>query len=450
MRGNIGKLIAGLVIVIVLAIIFMRGDDLVKLVDTIQKGAPLFLVLAVIAQMGKYVLQGFAFKYCFHAVEESISFRTGFALVFGTFFVNTIAPSLNLAGTSLVMDTAVRHKIPAGKGTSAALLMQLSIDTGFVLIMLTTFGVLSLTVGLQPGWFLLGLAAVLLVGGLVTVMTVGGLKPDLVIRILRPFVHLADKILAKFKKGPVDEWMEETIHSFSKAAGSLVKTPKKTAIPFLFSLGASACEIGCFALTGVAFGIHSPQALICGYVVATLFAMISFTPQGVGVVEAAVMVAFGLFGINSASGLAVVLVYRSIVFWMPFLIGAVVIQRMGMSAGKKKASGKRIKYHEAAKHHEKLQARKAAKGAMPAVAASAAEAAAAESASGVSAVATMEQALPETAEAVAGTAQSAQAVRDAQRSHDGEIIAARGHAGGPAAVKAHDPQSEEQGGASEK
>ena len=57
----------------------------------------------------------------------------------------------------------------AGKGTTAALLMQLSIDSGFVIIMLTTFGVLTFTVGLQPGWLALGLVAVALVGGLVDV-----------------------------------------------------------------------------------------------------------------------------------------------------------------------------------------------------------------------------------------------------------------------------------------
>ena len=33
-------------------------------------------------------------------------------------------------------------------------------------------------------------------------------------------------------------------------------------------------------------------------------------------------------GIDSATGLAVVMVYRGIVFWLPFLVGAFVIQRM--------------------------------------------------------------------------------------------------------------------------
>ncbi len=53
-------------------------------------------------------------------------------------------------------------------------------------------------------------------------------------------------------------------------------------------------------------------------------------------VEAAVMVGFGLFGVNTAAGMATVMVYRGIVFWLPFLIGAIVIQRMGFKRGGKK------------------------------------------------------------------------------------------------------------------
>ena len=89
-----------------------------------------------------------------------------------------------------------------------------------------------------------------------------------------------------------------------------------------------------FCLVGLAFGIYDIEALICGYVVATLFAMISITPQGVGVVEAAVVVCFTAYGVSGAAGMAAVLVYRGIVFWMPFFIGAVFIQRTKMFSTK--------------------------------------------------------------------------------------------------------------------
>ena len=328
MRGNLQKIMIGLVVVIVLAFIFFSGDSLVKLVDTIKQGTPFFIIAAVVAQLCKYLAQGRGFQACFNTVNGHISYRTGLSLVFGTFFMNTVAPSMNLAGTSLVMATATRNGMQAGKGTTAALLMQLSIDSGFVIIMLTTFGVLTFTVGLQPGWLALGLVAVALVGGLVFVIAVGGLKPQLVLKVLRPFVKLADKILAKFKKPAIDESVERTIHNFSSAAHLITKNPRKTVQSFLWTTLSSICEMSCFVLVGFAFGVHHPEALICGYVVATLFAMISFVPQGVGVVEAAVTVAFALFGIDSATGLAVVIVYRGIVFWLPFLVGAVVIQRI--------------------------------------------------------------------------------------------------------------------------
>ncbi len=337
MKKNLRKILAGVVIVIVLAVIFMRGDQLEKLIETIQQGAPLFLVLAVISQLGKYASQGGAFVACFRAVNERLRFSEGIKLVFGTFFVNTVAPSMNLAGTALVVDDAARRNIPAGRATSAALLMQLTIDSGFVVIMAIAFLILSFTAGLQPGWLLLGLIAVCLVGGLAGVMVLGGTKPDFVLRILHPIEKLVDKIAAKFKKGPIDPWAKKTVDSFAQASTLLVKNPLKTARAFAFSILASTCELGCFTLTALAFGVHNPEACVCGYVVATLFAMISITPQGVGVVEAAALVAFSLFGIDQASGIAIIMVYRGIVFWLPFLIGAVLIQKtrafQGAAAG---------------------------------------------------------------------------------------------------------------------
>ena len=108
------------------------------------------------------------------------------------------------------------------------------------------------------------------------------------------------------------------------------------------ALFASICELTCFALCGIAFGIYQPEPLICGYVVATLFAMISITPQGVGVVEAMVVVAFAAYGENAAAATATGLVYRGIVFWMPFGIGAVLMTQLKAFKGATKKSVKEV------------------------------------------------------------------------------------------------------------
>ena len=322
---NIRNLLIGLVIVIVLAVVLLRGDQLVELVETMKQGATLPLIAAICTQLGKYLSQSFAYSHCFKAVNERMKPRSTLPLVFGTFFMNTIAPSLNLAGTTLVVNDARKRGIEAGKATSAALLMQITIDGAFATIMISAFIMLALTVGLSPLWFLVGMLVIVLVSVMILIMVLGRRRPAIVLRALSPIERLVNSVLVRFKKKPLNPWAGKLVTSFSDAAGLIGQNPRPTLEAYGCSIIASLCELSCFCLVGLAFGVTSIEPLVCGYVVATLFAMISITPQGVGVVEAMVVVAFTAFGESSAAGMAIGLVYRGIVFWMPFIIGAILI-----------------------------------------------------------------------------------------------------------------------------
>ncbi|MEE0844637.1 MAG: lysylphosphatidylglycerol synthase transmembrane domain-containing protein [Eggerthellaceae bacterium] len=340
MKGsNIRLLLIGLVIIIVCAVVFMRGDQLVELAETMKQGSTLPLVAAICTQLGKYLSQSFAYSHCFKAVNETMKPRSTLPLVFGTFFMNTIAPSLNLAGTTLVVNDARKRGIEAGKATSAALLMQITIDGAFATIMIIGFIMLALTVGLSPLWFLVGMLVIVLVSVMVLVMVLGRKRPAVVLRILSPIERLINSVLVRFKKKPLKPWAGRLVTSFSDAAGLIVQNPRPALEAYACSIVASICELSCFCLVGVAFGVTSIEPLVCGYVVATLFAMISITPQGVGVVEAMVVVAFTAFGESSAAGMAIGLVYRGIVFWMPFVIGAILINATKTFRGGEKGKG---------------------------------------------------------------------------------------------------------------
>lgn len=342
MKGsNIRLLLIGLVIIIVCAVVFMRGDQLVELVETMKQGATLPLIAAICTQLGKYLSQSFAYSHCFKAVNEHMKPRSTLPLVFGTFFMNTIAPSLNLAGTTLVVNDARKRGIEAGKATSAALLMQITIDGAFATIMISAFIMLALTVGLSPLWFLVGMLVIVLVSVMILIMVLGRRRPAIVLRALSPIERLVNSVLVRFKKKPLNPWAGKLVTSFSDAAGLIGQNPRPTLEAYGCSIIASLCELSCFCLVGLAFGVTSIEPLVCGYVVATLFAMISITPQGVGVVEAMVVVAFTAFGESSAAGMAIGLVYRGIVFWMPFIIGAILINVTKTFRGgdEKEASG---------------------------------------------------------------------------------------------------------------
>lgn len=349
-KPSIQKILIGVIIVIVLAFIIMRGDQLVELVETMSRGAIIPLVVAIVTQLCKYFAQSWAYHFSFAAVKETMNPRETLPLVFGTFFMNTIAPSLNMAGATLVVDDARRRGIPAGKATSAALLMQMTIESGFMTIMVIGFIILQVTGNLSPAWFLTGLFVVFMVAFMGGIMVVGRKSPATLVSMLMPIERLVNRILAKFKKKPLRPWAEQVVDSFSDAAGIIARNPKPALKAFGCSIVASTCELAAFCLVGVSFGIFDPQVLICGYVVATLFAMISPVPQGVGIVEAAVMVLFSAYDINSAAGMASVLVYRGLVFWMPFLIGAVLIQRTKTFHPEDKPSRKLLKGARRAEH----------------------------------------------------------------------------------------------------
>lgn len=326
-KKNLGKIAAGLIAVAVLAVIFLRGDQLEHLVQTIRHGSPFLLILAVAAELVRYLTQAAAFKWCFRAAGADMPFAQNVKLVFQTFFVDTVIPSLNMSGTSVVIAEASKRGIPDGQATGAALLRQISISAGFLIVMVLGFVVLGASGHLETGWLILGLAAIALVGAMTAGMALAAAKPAWVLKVTSPLVRLADAVLARFKRDPIDAQVKNMVDTYSTSTKLMAHNKADVVRELAFSAGGSLFEMGCFGLVCAAFGVHAIEAMICGYIVATLFAMFSPVPQGVGVVEGASLVAFTLFGIEQATGMAVIMVYRAIVFWLPFLAGAILMQR---------------------------------------------------------------------------------------------------------------------------
>jgi uncharacterized protein (TIRG00374 family) len=322
-------LLVGVLIVVALAVIWLRGDQFIQLVVTMEGGSIIPLALAVIAQFGKYISQSYAYADAFKTVGEPDSKpREMLPLVFGSYFMNVIAPSFNTAGVMLVIDSARKRGIPTGRATSAALLMQISVIAGFIVIMIVGFVVLQVAGHLSPLWFLFGMIMVFMIGAMVAIMYIGYKNPDALANLLRPVERFVNRLSRRFRKGKeLEPWVETVVDSFSEAAGKIHEKPRQAAKVFGFSVLASTFELGCFCLVGIGFGLNDAPILIGGYVVATLFSWVAITPQGVGVVEAMIVATLAASHINATMATAIALVYRGIVFWMPFAIGAVLIHR---------------------------------------------------------------------------------------------------------------------------
>ena len=334
-KKDLITLLAGLAVVVFLAVFFMRGDQLQHLIQTIERGTPIFLLAGLAFQLGKYFTQGLSFTWCFKAAGTSMPIGENVILVFQTFFMDTIIPSFNISGTSLVIEAATKRGIESGRATGAALLRQVSISAAFVIIMIAGFAILLVMGKLETGWLILGIGAVVAVGALVTAMALAALHPQLLLKLVAPVERIIDKVLARLHRHGIDTSVKKLVDTYSSSAKNMVRNASSIVIELAWAVLANVCEIACFAFVGLAFGLDDFTAVICIYVVVTLAAMASPIPQGVGVVEAAAVVAFTIFGIEQATGLAVVMVYRVICFWLPFILGAILMRKVSDASEKK-------------------------------------------------------------------------------------------------------------------
>ncbi|MCR5846024.1 MAG: flippase-like domain-containing protein [bacterium] len=319
------KIIVLVVLLIGIFIVVLRGDSLAQFLVAIKGAHIAPLLLALLFQLGKYALQSLGFSQSFATVEQRISPKTTIKWVFGMFFINTTVPSIGASGIALVVDDARREGHDPGKAATAVLLLQALVDSGFLLIFIIGMIILAALGQFHRLYILLGLIALALVGIMVAALVLGAKRPDKLDKALSFAERVAGKVCAKFTKRTMRSWHESAATSFSNAAKSIAAKKGCAAKIFLYTFASSLCEMACFYFCCVAYGQVTLPVIIGGYVVATLFAMASFTPQGIGFVEGSVLLLFGAFGLSAAVSSAIVITYRSIVFWLPFIVGAILI-----------------------------------------------------------------------------------------------------------------------------
>ena len=96
----------------------------------------------------------------------------------------------------------------------------------------------------------------------------------------------------------------------------------------------------CFVCVGFAFDFTYIPYLVAGYVAGFIIA--TFIPQTIGAVEVLLALILGGYGATGAQAAAIAIVYRGLIFWVPFLIGAVCINITGGRRSLKSGEAERV------------------------------------------------------------------------------------------------------------
>ncbi len=110
----------------------------------------------------------------------------------------------------------------------------------------------------------------------------------------------------------------------SEGMQTLRAKPRDLIVPLLLTLSNKALLVLILALIFLAFNVEfTIGTLLAGFGLLYLFVIVSPTPNGIGVVEGLVPVYLSSLRVPFEAAAVVVMAFRGVTFWLPFLIGMV-------------------------------------------------------------------------------------------------------------------------------
>ncbi|WP_251197850.1 lysylphosphatidylglycerol synthase transmembrane domain-containing protein [Anaerotardibacter muris] len=332
------KAIIILVIIIAAGFIVANFDYLMSIINAMQGGALIPLVVAIIIMVARHVVQAMSYNEAFGAVGHKTGLWHNIVLIFSLVFINTFCLFSGATGVAFIIDDAHRRGCDIGTSTSGAILSQIGYFAAVFLISIIGFTTM-LVAGTMNVVFLIG--GLLLAGTLLVLLSfffMGYYKPGWLVKIFRVVENIINKVIGIVKRQLPKNWGKSTAQSFINSALVLAHNPKGALITVFYAAVSALLNMACLIAIGVAFGFEDIPTLVAAFSVAAIAVILSPTPQGVGVVEAAIAAILTSAGCSLSVATAIALVYRGIMFWIPFCIGAILLSQSGFFQSKKDTS----------------------------------------------------------------------------------------------------------------
>ncbi len=326
-----------LIIAIIASCFLLANIDTINgIIDATKTGATVPLIIACVVMIFRHLTQAVSYKASFEAVGFSgPGVWSYIVLIFSLVFINTFCLFSGATGVAFIIDDAHRKGADIGKATSGAFLSQIGYFAAVLVISIIGFVTMIITGNVN--WLFVAGAALLALTlvGLSALFVVGYFKPHWLERLFAFIERIGSRIAAKFGKHLPHDWGKNTANSFITSANVMGGNLSGTATSVAWASFSALLNMLCLVAIGYAFGFRIVPALIAAFALGAISVVLSPTPQGIGVVEAAIAAVLTAYGCSLATATAIALVYRGIMFWLPFCIGAVLLSQSGFFRGKK-------------------------------------------------------------------------------------------------------------------
>lgn len=320
-----------IVVAIFIWYIFNHHSEFNKFVYALSQGSWRWLFVALLAQIGFFSLVTLLTQATFKAVHMERKFFELVPLVFGSLFVNVLAPTGGQTGTILYADDAARRQESSPKAIIANILTTVISYTAFSLLLVFSLFYLK-SAGLLNNYEVIG--AIIFIFPIVvpTLVVLGSVKyPGLTLKTLkwiRDIVNWGAKVFKKPTKFKAD-WAKTVATELAEATTLAIQNRRRLIRSFFFALAAHAVNIISLIIIFEAFEINLHYgAIIAGYAFGEMVRVISPQPEGVGVVEVVMAVIFSSFGVPLIGATAIAIVFRGLNFWIPLGLGFFFLRRL--------------------------------------------------------------------------------------------------------------------------
>ncbi len=229
----------------------------------------------------------------------------------------------------LYSEEAKKHDEPVAAAAAAYMVWILATYTSLSILLAIAMTYLLLTGHLTafiyiPAAILFFALIIILLG-----MRLSSKQTTLLRKIFAFIIRLINRILSLFHKITLrEELADELILEVQDARGKIRSNPRAFWTAILEILGSHLFYLIAAEVIFLSFGFHPLyRVLLAGYAAGALFTIVSPTPNGIGFAEVGMAAVYTTLGVDVHLAGVVAVISRMLTFWIPMLIGFLVLQR---------------------------------------------------------------------------------------------------------------------------
>ena len=321
-------------------LIVSHFTEVKKLAETLAQGQWQWVLAAAVLQVVYYLTFTATYQAAFYALGIKRRVWELVPVALGSLFVNVVAPTASTAGAALFVDDAARHGHSPARAATATLLQLVADYSAFLMVLAAGMTVLFIYHDLQTYEIIGAIILLLLNVALTGILLLGVWRPKLVAGLLRWIQTLVNRVGGWFKHPDLldTDWAYNNTAELTAASQTVTEYPTRLARLLLVMLAAYSVDLCSLYVLFHAFGQSIGFGpLVAGFAMGILFWIVSPIPQGIGLVEGIMTLTYTSLGVPAETAAIVSLAFRGLTFWLPLVLGFVLIQRTRTFGGRERS-----------------------------------------------------------------------------------------------------------------